>query len=134
MEKLKKKYHSDCIFNSDIYNVRNTFNENGELIGSFICNEKHQGYSDRIHGGILSGIMDSSMTQCLFAHNIVAYTIDLNIKYSHPVKMNKEAIVKVKIPKRQNDFVYNLRGFIFQDDIKLISADARFWIHKDYNL
>lgn len=133
MMKLKDQYHPDCIFNSDLFNIEISFTDDGELTGHFDCNKKYQGYTGRIHGGILSGIIDSAMTLLLFGHNIIAYTVRLNIKYSHPVVIDKKAIVKARLHEKKNDYVYNITGSISQNNKKLITADAKFWLEKDLN-
>ena len=130
MIKLRDKYHLNCIFNSDLFSLKISFDEMGELTAHFNCNEKYQGYSGIIHGGILSGIIDSVMTLYLFGHNIIAYTVRLNIKYSHPVIIEKEAIIKVRLKEKQNDFIYNLTASIFQNKQKRVTADAKFWLKK----
>ena len=133
MMKLKNQYHPHCIFNSDFIDLKISFSGDGELVGHFDCNKKFQGYCERIHGGIIAGIIDSAMTLFLFGHNIVAYTVRLNIKYSHPVLVEKEAVIKVKFKEKQHDCVYNITSAIYQDNNKLITSDAKFWLVKDLN-
>ena len=125
--KLQDKHHPECMFNVEALDSMITFNEDGELISHFDCNEKYQGYPGRIHGGILSGIIDSAMTKCLFGHKIIAYTVRLNIKYSHPVVINKEAVIKVNLKKKSNNHIYNVNAIILQDNKRCVIAAAKFY-------
>ncbi len=126
-QKLAKIYHKNCIFNSDIFGLKISFNKKGILTGIFKFDDTYQGYDGIIHGGIISSIIDSVMTKYLFAHNIVAYTVRLNIKYSYPVAINKETIIKAIQKTKSKNNIYNIDAYIFQDDKKLVTAEAKFW-------
>jgi acyl-coenzyme A thioesterase PaaI-like protein len=134
MVKLQKQYHQECLFNSGIFDLQLSFTKTGELIAHFDCTKKYQGYLGRVHGGVLSGIMDAAMNLFLFGHNIVAYTVRLHIKYSRPVLLGKTAIVKVLGFEIQNGFLYKVQGSISQDNKKLVSAKATFWRVRNGNV
>jgi acyl-coenzyme A thioesterase PaaI-like protein len=128
--KLQDQYHKNCLFNSDEFNTEYYFNENGSFIFHFFCNEKYQGYDEMIHGGILSALIDSAMTKCLFGHGIKAYTARLNIKYLKPVKINKKITIVVNIKNNKSEIVTLLNASLLQNDHKTVSANAKFWIIK----
>lgn len=128
LKEHKDQYHRDCFFNNNHFNLRISFNKKGDLIGKFYCERHFQGYSNRMHGGILSAFLDSAMTQFLFSQKIVGYTVQLNIKYMQPVEIDKYAKIYVKqIEDRNHHFAF-LSAEIVQKKIKRVTADAKFWI------
>lgn len=122
---LADKFHKGCIFNR-LIKMKTKFNDDGSLTGYFFCDDFFQGYSKIVHGGILSGLIDSAMTQCLFGNGIVALTGRLNIRYIKPVNLNNEICIKIKIDNIISNKYYYLNGIIYQDNKKRTSADAVF--------
>ena len=49
--------------------------------------EKHQGYTNLLHGGIASTLLDAAMTHCLLSQGIEALTAELNIRFHAPIKI-----------------------------------------------
>lgn len=59
--------------------------ENNCVSATFQSHMWLQGYSDILHGGITSALLDAAMTNCLFKHNIKAVTGDLRIRFLAPI-------------------------------------------------
>lgn len=53
----------------------------GAVEASFACNKVFQGYPATLHGGIISGLLDGAMTNCLFAHGHASMTAEINIRF-----------------------------------------------------
>jgi acyl-coenzyme A thioesterase PaaI-like protein len=126
MTKLRDDMHRDCFFRSNELCTDNEFDDQGNLRSRFFCDERFQGYTGRMHGGILSALIDSAMTRCLFGHGIAAYTVRLNLKYSHPVEIGKQAEIRVSIAEKRSTII-KLTASIYQDEKNKISANAVFW-------
>ncbi|MFC2167611.1 PaaI family thioesterase [Acidobacteriota bacterium] len=127
----KKKYHSKCIFN-DLYSyigrdLEIDFDKNGDLVGSFFCHEKYQGYDGIVHGGILSALLDSAMVQCLMGHGVVAYTARMNIRYINPVKLGQYVNIFSCIKQAHFNKLYKLYAEITQDRTDYAVAHASFY-------
>lgn len=125
---LKEIRHRYCIFHDENIDFEFWFDDSGVFIGKFFCDKKYQGYDGMMHGGVLSAIIDSAMTRCLFGHGIVGYTARLNIKYLKPVKINRFIKLMAYIEKNENNYFYDLKAVILQEDKKHVTADSKFWI------
>jgi len=128
--KLQNQYHKKCLFNSDEFNTKYYFNDDGSFVLHFFCNKKYQGYDGIMHGGMISSLIDSAMTKCLFGHGVKAYTVRLNIKYIKPVKINSKVTIIVNIMDNKSEIITLLYASLLQNGQKMVKADAGFWIHK----
>ena len=131
--KFQDQYHKNCLFNCDDFNSEYYFNEDGSFISHFFCNKKYQGYDEIMPGGMISALIDSAMTKCLFGHGIKAYTVRLNIKYIKPVKINNKITIIVNIKNYNSEIITLLSASLLQNDHKTVSANAKFWIKKSNN-
>ncbi len=57
----------------------------GIVHGSFQSHNGLQGYDGYIHGGVISALLDSVMTHCLFHRGVKAVTGELTIRFKFPV-------------------------------------------------
>ncbi len=129
-EDLKGLIHRNCIacgaenkngLHLDFQDV-----ENEGVRAVFCFDEKREGYPGLLHGGIISMIMDSAMTNCIFTHGIAAVTAELKIKFRHPVYVRKTATVYASI-KRVSPPLYLLESRIIQDDKMKAFAEGKFY-------
>jgi acyl-coenzyme A thioesterase PaaI-like protein len=59
--------------------------DHGIVYGSFQSHSGLQGYDGYMHGGVISALLDSVMTHCLFHRGVRAVTGELNIRFKFPV-------------------------------------------------
>ncbi len=59
--------------------------ENGVVYGSFQSHDGLQGYDGYMHGGVISALLDSVMTHCLFHRGVKAVTGELTVRFKFPV-------------------------------------------------
>lgn len=59
--------------------------DDGVVYGSFQSHNGFKGYDDYMHGGVVSALLDSVMTHCLFHRGVRAVTGELNIRFKLPV-------------------------------------------------
>jgi uncharacterized protein (TIGR00369 family) len=71
----------------------------GSVTAEFLCDAMYQGYPDVLHGGVVAALLDGAMTNCLFAHGIVAVTAELTIRYLLPVCSGHAATVRAWVVK-----------------------------------
>ena len=127
----KKKYHSKCIF-YDLHSfigrdLEVDFDKNGDLVGSFFCHKRYQGYDGMVHGGILSALLDAAMVQCLMGHGVVAYTARMNIRYFNPVKLGQHVKIFSCIKQVHFNKLYKLYAKITQERKDFAVAHASFY-------
>jgi uncharacterized protein (TIGR00369 family) len=97
----------------------------GGVEGHFNCARVFEGYSHRIHGGVIAALLDGAMTNCLFAHGHVAVTAELNVRYRHPVMTDHPATVRAWI-RESSRGLHRLRAEVLQDSQLLVIATATF--------
>ena len=70
---LEHYCHPSCVVcgtrNAGGLGLRFREEADGSVVASFPCDSQYQGYPDRLHGGVVSMLLDAAMTHCLFARN-----------------------------------------------------------------
>lgn len=97
----------------------------GSVEASFACRRLLQGYPGQVHGGVIAAVLDSAMTNCLFAHDIAAVTGDLNVRFLHPVKLARPALVRGAL-EDSSPPLHRLKSELIQDGRLVARATARF--------
>lgn len=126
--KMKKEHHQGCLFNKDFFDLDINFEDDGTLICHFDCDEKYQGYTGMMHGGIISALIDSTMTQCLFGSGFFGYTVRLNLRFAKKVQINKPIRIEVKLKEDDSELMKELKAVVYQDNQKKVSAQSKFWL------
>jgi SAM-dependent methyltransferase len=92
---------------------------------------KYQGYEGVVQGGIVSLLLDSAMTNCLFQLGIQAVTARLSVRFSRPVPTAAPLVVRASMmegarPRRRGRAVYTLRAVVEHEGIERASATGTF--------
>lgn len=92
--------------------------EDGELAGVFTPRPEHQGYPDRLHGGIASTILDETIGRAISISDPGAWgvTVGLNVRYRRPVPLDGEVTAICRITKD--------RGRLFEGTGEIFLADG----------
>lgn len=129
LRKMRREEHPRCF-------VCSSGNERGfkldceimadQSIGAFFTpSDALEGYSNVMHGGAISALLDSVMTNCLFAHGIKALTAELNVRFLAPVRTNTAVELKAGI-ERSNGSYYIVNASLAQDKILKARAIGKF--------
>ncbi len=81
--------------------------ENDELVYIFKPLEMHQGYPGRLHGGIISAVIDETVGRAIMiGHDgdIWGVTAELNIRFKEPVPLNEQLKVIGRVTKETRRF------------------------------
>jgi acyl-coenzyme A thioesterase PaaI-like protein len=97
----------------------------GSVRAAVFCRREVTGYDGLLHGGVAALMLDSAMTNCLFALGIAAFTAELNIKYKAPVAVGRAAEVSARLVSDM-DPLYVLKAELKQDGAVKVLADAKF--------
>jgi uncharacterized protein (TIGR00369 family) len=101
LEALQSNLHAGCILCGAEHpqGLRLAFKTraDGRVEAQFPCDRLYQGYTGYLHGGIIAALLDSAMTNCLFAHGRVALTGELSVRYLKPVVVSQPAVVSARI-------------------------------------
>jgi len=118
LEQTRQAFHRQCVICGQGAHrglgLRFFLCENGEVQAEFECPEIYQGYEGLLHGGIISSLLDSAMTNCLFAHGIVAVTAEIKVRFCHPIELGKKLHVQASIQQVQSP-LYILNAHITQE-------------------
>jgi acyl-coenzyme A thioesterase PaaI-like protein len=99
--------------------------EDGTVHSSFCCKGDYEGYPGLLHGGIISSIVDGAMTNCLFAHEVVAVTAELAVRFRSPVVVGRQTTVWAKILRKDSP-LYVVEAKITQDGKTRVTATGKF--------
>jgi len=83
------------------------------------------GYEDQLHGGVISSLLDSAMTNCLFSHGKTAVTAELKVRYRKPVLVGVNAVIRAWIHESFSRLCI-LKAEVLQDDEVKVKATGKF--------
>jgi acyl-coenzyme A thioesterase PaaI-like protein len=98
----------------------------GAVEASFACNRIFQGYPATLHGGVISALLDGTMTNCLFAHGHASLTVELSVGFRHPVAADHPAMVRAWITSGTRP-IHELAAELIQNGRVKAAAKAKFF-------
>jgi len=126
---LRSRLHSQCILCGTKHprGLRLAFNTHadGHVEAQFPCDRLYQGYTGYLHGGVIAALLDSAMTNCLFAHGRVGLTGELNVRFLKPVIVSQPAMVSARITESLGPLFY-MEADIRQNGQIMAKASAKF--------
>ena len=93
--------------------------DNNELLAVFKPREEHQSYPGRLHGGIISTILDETIGRAIMIQSegdIWGVTVDLQIRFKKPVPLDDELRVTGRITKNSSRFFEGTGELLLMDD------------------
>ncbi|HOX22960.1 MAG TPA: PaaI family thioesterase [Elusimicrobiales bacterium] len=99
--------------------------QDGSVSARFSARFLFEGYKGVLHGGVCAALLDSAMTNCLFARGLPAVTAELSVKYLKPVRCGRDLDVKGWLVKEYPP-LYVLKGEISQGGNRLVCGEAKF--------
>ena len=89
--------------------------ENG-CYTSFVPQPVHQSYDGRMHGGLISTLLDETMGNYpyMYEHK-VAYTARLEVRFRQPVRIGERIDVITKV-KRRKGMLLEMTGQVIRED------------------
>lgn len=73
--------------------------ERGGVAAEFSCDRAFTGYEGRVHGGVISTVLDAAMTHCTFAMGAPGFTVELKVRFLRPVETGRPAGVRAWLDK-----------------------------------
>jgi acyl-coenzyme A thioesterase PaaI-like protein len=76
--------------------------ENGELVGIFKPGDLHQSFPNRLHGGIITAILDETIGRAIMINHddaVWGVTAEFTTRYRIPVPLNVELRVRARITR-----------------------------------
>lgn len=129
LTRLRDTHHARCIVcgSRNKQGLKLSFQPcpDGSIESRFPCRRLLQGYEGLLHGGVISAVLDSAMTNCLFAHGIIAVTGELTVRFVQPVFVTGEAVVQADI-KESFPPLHCMEARLMQKGRIVARATARF--------
>ncbi len=126
---LREQSHPNCFVcgpaNGGGLALEFRLSPDGAVEASFPCEPVFTGYPGMLHGGIICTLLDGAMTNCLFAHGLAAVTVDLNVRFHHPVAVSLPAEVRAWL-KSEDSPIHRLVAEVRQEGRVVATGAARF--------
>jgi uncharacterized protein (TIGR00369 family) len=76
-----------------------SFSWDGERLSTtFLPEKRHQGYTDVVHGGIISTILDECMAQAVIRKwGVMAATVDFHVRFRHALMVGEDARAEARV-------------------------------------
>lgn len=93
---------------------------------SFVPQPVHQSYDGRMHGGLISTLLDETMGNYpyLYEHR-VAYTARLEVRFRQPVLIGEKISIITKVKKRKGILLEMTGQVVWEDGTIAAEADAK---------
>lgn len=128
---MRARLHAQCLLCGAAHprglRLRLRAVEDGRVEAPFACGEEYQGYAGRLHGGVIAALLDSAMTQCLFAQGYAAVTGELRVKFVRPLLVGRQAIVSAHMAKAFAPLFY-MEGEVRQEGAVAAWAKGKFML------
>ena len=97
--------------------------EDGSVASIFTYKESHQSYPERVHGGMISALLDELAGRALWVNEpqLFGVTTTMSVKFRKPVPYNKQLFGKGQIIKRSGR-LFTATAKIF-DETKTVLAE-----------
>ena len=119
MNRLPQTRHCFACGKDNPQGLNLSFRTDGsQVVTDWTPQSRHTGFVDTVHGGLIASVLDEIMAwTCGIVGGRFSYSIDLNIRFSHPLRPNETTRGIGTIEK-------NLRRRIFHARAKLLVADT----------
>ena len=111
--------------NSLSFRLRFEHDDEGKVYSSFQSFPELQGYAGQMHGGIISALLDSAMTHCLFHRNVEGVTAELTVKYLKPVPQEADLRLSAWVEQKILT-LYKLKAELSVGGEVLVKAESKF--------
>ncbi|NOQ66058.1 MAG: PaaI family thioesterase [Desulfobacterales bacterium] len=103
--------------------------DNNELLAVFKPRREHQSYPGRLHGGIISTILDETIGRAIMIQSedeIWGVTVDLQIRFKKPVPLDEELRVIGRITKDSSRFFEGTGELLLQDGTVAVTGHGKY--------
>ncbi len=103
--------------------------ENDELLAIFTPREEHQGYPNRLHGGISAAILDETIARAIMLNDSEAYwgvTVEFTSRFKKPVPLDSEIRVIGRITRDSSRIFEGTGEILLKDGTVAVEARGKY--------
>jgi acyl-coenzyme A thioesterase PaaI-like protein len=102
--------------------------EGGELLGLFAPLEVHQSYPGRLHGGVISAVLDETIGRAISLTEPDAFgvTVELTVRFRKPVPLDQEVRVVARITSDARRLYEGTGEIVLADGTVAAEASGRY--------
>jgi len=103
--------------------------DQNEVVGIFKTKELQQSFPGRVHGGIISAMLDEGIGRSIWITepDSWAVTVELNIKYKEPIPLDKTLICVGRVTRNTRRLFEGSGEIILEDGTVAVEATGKFW-------
>jgi len=92
----------------------------------FTAGDNHQGWDGFVHGGLLVTLLDEVMAQWLWQKRIYAMTAEMKVRFSLPVTVGQEVLVKAQCEKAHGKLYQLTARIVLPDGRRAVKAEGKY--------
>ncbi len=103
--------------------------EDGSLLARFTGGDRHQGYPGRMHGGVITAILDETIGRAIMIRHgdaIWGVTVELNMRFRKPVPLDVELTVIGRITTENSRLFEGSGEILLPDGSVAVSATGKY--------
>lgn len=102
--------------------------DGGELVGVFQPREEHQGYPGRLHGGLVSALLDETIGRAINIADtqIWGVTAEFTVKFRKPVPLDREVRAVGRITRDRGRMFEGTGEIILEDGTVAVEAQGKY--------
>jgi uncharacterized protein (TIGR00369 family) len=100
--------------------------ESGEVTARTDFAGHFQGWEGVLHGGLLSTVLDEVMIKSAIYGGYKCVTVELNVRFRKPARLEKSFTVRGKVTEAQKRLVFAEGAVIDSDDVTVATATGKF--------
>ena len=100
--------------------------EGDEYVCDFTPAREYQGWTDILHGGIVSTVMDEVMTRLLWERGISAMTVELTIRLKRPAPVGRPMTARARLVSQRKRLYETEAELTLEDGTVAATATGKF--------
>jgi acyl-coenzyme A thioesterase PaaI-like protein len=102
--------------------------DSGELAGVFRPRQEHQGYPGRLHGGVVSAILDETIGRAVNIGDthVWGVTVEFNIRFRSPVPLDREVMAIGRITRDSRRLFEGTGEIVLEDGTVAAEAQGKY--------
>lgn len=105
--------------------LRFTADASGAVSAFWQPSSFYQSYPDRLHGGVVSTLLDCAMVNALFARGVSGVTAELHVRYLRAASPSERLWITGRVVSQRHS-LYSCEAEVFQESLPVARATAKF--------